>query len=182
MQCTSQCLLCAKSGHSPTGLLRPLPHELQCHSGRGAGVRELHLIGGDGRNNAALVGCAVKRRNCILFSSSAERVAKSDDALCAILSNSYHFFLPQIGARKNSTPHGFRNRPTNEGGPLSSNVRFGSKADISSAKRHVRSSSGGRYLSFSQTIMPTPSRPSIGLLLGAVFIVKVSPSNLKNLT
>ena len=34
--------------------------------------------------NAALVGCAVKRRNYILFSSSAERVAKSDGALCAI--------------------------------------------------------------------------------------------------
>ena len=59
------------------------------------------------------------------------------------------------------------------------NRRFGPIADIATSQRDVRSTSSGRYLTFSQTIMRTPSRPSIGLLLGAVFIVKVSPSNLR---
>ena len=41
---------------------------------------------------------------------------------------------------------------------------------------------GETYLILSQTRTPTPSRPSIGLLFGAVRIVRVSPSTLKNRT
>ena len=37
-------------------LLRPLPHELQCHPGRRAGIRELHFVGGNGRDDTALIG------------------------------------------------------------------------------------------------------------------------------
>ena len=51
---------------------------------------------------------------------------------------------------------------------------FGPIADITLSQR--------RYLTFSQTRIPTPSRPSTGLLLGSVLMVRVSPSNLKNLT
>ena len=41
---------------------------------------------------------------------------------------------------------------------------------------------GSSYFTLFQTRMPTPSRPSIQLLLGADLIVSVSPSSVKNLT
>lgn len=49
----------AKRLNSRTGvglLLRPLPHELQCHPGRRAGIRELHFVGGNGSDDTALIG------------------------------------------------------------------------------------------------------------------------------
>jgi hypothetical protein len=36
-------------------LLCPLPHEVQCHTGRRAGIRELHFVGSNGRDDPALI-------------------------------------------------------------------------------------------------------------------------------
>ncbi len=40
----------------PEGSLRPLPHDLQRQAGKRAGIRELHFVGGDGRNDPPLIG------------------------------------------------------------------------------------------------------------------------------
>jgi hypothetical protein len=62
------------------------------------------------------------------------------------------------------------------------NVCFGPIADITTVRPmsalFAHKLGAGSYLAFSQTRIPTPSRPSTGLLLGAVLIVRVSPSNL----
>ena len=54
----------------------------------------------------------------------------------------------------------------------------GKRSHLAMAVASITSAIRPRYLTFSQTSTPTPSRPSTGLLLGAVFIVKVSPCNL----
>ena len=40
--------------------LRPLPHDLQRQAGKRAGIRELHFVSGDGRNDPALIGSSNK--------------------------------------------------------------------------------------------------------------------------
>src|SRR5439155_27277944 len=37
------------------GLLRPLPHDFQCQPGKCAGIRELHFVGSNGRDDPALI-------------------------------------------------------------------------------------------------------------------------------
>ena len=38
-----------------TWLLRPLPHDFQCQPGKCAGIRELHFVGSNGRDDPALI-------------------------------------------------------------------------------------------------------------------------------
>jgi hypothetical protein len=47
-------------------LFRTLPHELQCHPGRCARVRELHFVGGDGRDDPALIGAPTRFGNVLV--------------------------------------------------------------------------------------------------------------------